>query len=83
MTILNILTVPNLDLKKKCSKVEKIDDEVKKQLDDMLETMYAAQGVGLAAPQIGVLQRLVVIDVEQDKENGKFNPVYMINPEIY
>ncbi|MCQ2966440.1 MAG: peptide deformylase [Alphaproteobacteria bacterium] len=80
MTILNILTVPNLDLKKKCSKVEKIDDEVKKQLDDMLETMYDAPGIGLAAPQVGLLKRMVVIDVSKDGEEKR--PYKMINPVI-
>lgn len=82
MSVLKICEYPDPILKEKAQKVTKIDDNIKGLLDDMLETMYAAQGVGLAAPQIGILQRLVVIDVEQDKENSKGNPVYMINPEI-
>lgn len=80
MTILNILTVPNLDLKKKCSKVEQIDDEIKKQLDDMLETMYDAPGIGLAGPQVGILKRMVVIDITKDEEPK--HPYKMINPVI-
>lgn len=80
MTILNILTVPNLDLKKKCNKVEQINDEIKRQLEDMLETMYDAPGIGLAGPQVGILKRMVVIDVTKDGEPK--HPYKMINPVI-
>ena len=77
MALLEILTVPNPLLKRKSEKVEKIDDALRKTLDDMLETMYDAYGVGLAAPQVGMLKRIVVIDVGD--ENG---PYVLINPAI-
>ena len=73
-------------MKKKAQKVDKVDDEIRQLLDDMLETMYADAGVGLAAPQVGVSKRIVVIDVEQDgdEESGliKGNPLFLVNPEI-
>ncbi|WP_054252123.1 peptide deformylase [Neofamilia massiliensis] len=62
-------------LRKKSRKVDKIDDKILVLLDDMVETMYDANGVGLAAPQIGVLRRLVVIDIGE-------GPMKLINPEI-
>lgn len=64
-------------LRKKSRNVDKIDDRIKTLLDDMVETMYHAQGVGLAAPQVGVLKRVVVIDVGD--EHGVLK---LINPEI-
>lgn len=57
-----------------------MNDEIKTLLDDMLETMYAAPGIGLAAPQIGVMKRVVVMDVSDDKD--KPEPLKLINPEI-
>ena len=60
--------------------LEKVDDELRKLMDDMLETMYAAPGIGLAAVQIGILKRLIVIDISKDEE--KKNPLFLINPEI-
>lgn len=80
MALLKILTVPNPLLKKKSEKVEAVTDEIRKTLDDMLETMYDAPGVGLAAPQIGLLKRMVVIDVTRDNEEKQ--PYKMINPVI-
>ena len=86
MTILKLYTYPEPVLKKKAEKVAKVDDEIRHFLDDMLETMYADAGVGLAAPQVGVSKRIVVIDVEQeDDEEGhlsKGKPLFLINPEI-
>lgn len=80
---LKIYEYPEPILKQKALKVEKVDDELRRFLDDMLETMYSAAGVGLAAPQVGVSQRIIVIDIEQDREKGiKGNPLYLINPEI-
>ena len=76
----NIVIEPDPILRKKSEKLEKVDDEVKKLLDEMLETMYAAPGIGLAAVQVGILKRLIVIDVSKDKE--KKNPLCLINPEI-
>ena len=80
MALLEILTVPNPLLKRKSEKVEKIDDALRKTLDDMLETMYDAPGVGLAAPQVGILKRMVVIDVSREDEPKR--PYKMINPVI-
>ena len=85
MAKLKVYEYPHPVLKKKSVKLEKeeLNDELKQLLDDMLETMYAEAGVGLAAPQVGVSKRLVVIDVEQDDEGGKpGNPLYLVNPEI-
>ncbi len=76
----NIVIEPNPILRKKSESLEKVDDELKKLLDDMIETMYAAPGIGLAAVQIGILKRLIVIDVSKDNE--KKSPLYLINPEI-
>jgi peptide deformylase len=83
MSVLKIFEYPDPILKEKSSEVEKIDDELRKFMDDMLETMYDATGVGLAAPQVGVSKRIIVIDIEQDREEGiKGNPIFMINPEV-
>ena len=76
----NIVIEPDPILRKKSERLEKVDDEIKKLLDDMLETMYAAPGIGLAAVQVGILKRLIVIDISKDKE--KKNPLFLINPEI-
>ena len=70
MAIKKIVTVPDSVLRKKSSIVEKVDKEIKKLMDDMLETMYKAPGIGLAAIQIGVPKRVVVIDISKD-ENKK------------
>ena len=76
----NIVIEPDPILRKKSIILEKVDDELRILLDDMLETMYAAPGIGLAAVQIGILKRLIVIDISKDKE--KKNPIFLINPEI-
>jgi len=75
-----ILTEPDPILRKKCEPLEKVDTETKKLMDDMLETMYAAPGIGLAAIQVGILKRLVVIDVSKGEEEKK--PMFLINPQI-
>ena len=80
MALLTILEVPNPLLKKKSVPVETVTAEIKKLTDDMLETMYEAPGVGLAAPQVGILKRIVVIDVTRDDEPK--HPYRMINPVI-
>ncbi len=67
-------------LRKKCKEVKEMNERTETLIDDMLETMYDAGGVGLAAPQVGVLKRIVVIDV--DYENPYDNPYVMINPVI-
>lgn len=83
MALLPILIAPNPILKKKAAPVEKVDDAVRALMDDMLETMYAAPGVGLAAPQIGVSKRILVMDIgHRDPEGPKKSPIYMANPEI-
>ena len=76
----NIVIEQDPILRKKSNILEKVDDELRILLDDMLETMYAAPGIGLAAVQIGILKRLIVIDISKDKE--KKNPIFLINPEI-
>ena len=75
-----IVIEPDPILRKKSEVLEKVDDELRALLDDMLDTMYAAPGIGLAAVQIGILKRLIVIDISKDKE--KKNPLFLINPEI-
>ncbi|MDR1694394.1 MAG: peptide deformylase [Lactobacillaceae bacterium] len=82
MTVLKVCEYPHPVLKKKAARVEKVDDELRAFLDDMLETMYASDGVGLAAPQVGVSRRIVVIDIEQEEKGKRGNPLFFINPEI-
>ncbi len=78
MSILSILEFPDERLRKKAEVVKTVDDKVKKLVDDMLETMYESHGVGLAATQVNVHQRIVVIDVSEEKNA----PICLINPEI-
>ena len=80
MTIKIILTEPNKILRQKSLKVEKVDDDLRKLMDDMLETMYAAPGIGLAAIQVGVPKRVIVLDIAP-KDSPK-NPMFFVNPEI-
>ena len=80
MTIKKILTEPDPLLRKKCEPLEKVDKDLKKLMNDMLETMYDAPGIGLAAIQIGILKRVVVIDLSKDEDEKK--PIFLINPEI-
>ena len=75
-----ILIEPNPILRKKCDPLESVDTATKKLMDDMLETMYSAPGIGLAAVQIGILKRIVVIDISKGEE--KKNPLFLVNPEI-
>ena len=80
MTQRKIIIEPDTILRKKSDPLEKVDNELRKLMDDMLETMHAAPGIGLAAVQIGVLKRIVVIDIPKEKEKKK--PIFLINPEI-
>jgi peptide deformylase len=80
MTLKKILMEPNPVLRQKSIAVEQVDGELQKLMDDMLETMYAAPGIGLAAIQVGVPKRVIVLDITS-KEEPK-NPMYFINPEI-
>ena len=75
-----IVIEPDPILRKKSLPFEKVDSEVKTLLNDMLETMYEAPGIGLAAVQIGILKRAIVIDIS--KEDEKKNPIFLINPTI-
>ncbi|MFL2852570.1 MAG: peptide deformylase [Candidatus Pelagibacter sp.] len=75
-----ILIEPDPILRKKCESLEQVDDSTRKLMKEMLETMYEAPGIGLAAVQVGILKRLVVIDISKDKE--KKDPLFLINPEI-
>jgi len=81
--ILDILKYPDPFLKTKAKPVTKVDDETKKLIGDMIETMYAARGIGLAATQVGVNKRVAVLDVPdcEDYQKGK-NLLAIINPEI-
>jgi peptide deformylase len=80
MSVKKILTEPNKLLREISRSVEKVGDEEKTLMDDMLETMYAAPGIGLAAIQIGVPKRIIVMDISRD-ENIK-EPRYFVNPII-
>ncbi|AGA65324.1 Peptide deformylase [Liberibacter crescens BT-1] len=80
MTIKPLVIFPDSLLRQVSKPVEKIDAEFRKLVDDMLETMYAAPGIGLAAVQVGVLYRFFVMDIE--KGNKLKNPMVFINPEI-
>jgi len=75
-----IVIEPDPILREKSKTLETVDNELRTLLDDMLETMYAAPGIGLAAVQVGILKRLIVIDISKDEE--KKNPLFLINPEI-
>jgi peptide deformylase len=79
MTIRKILTEPDPFLRQKSTKVETVDDNIRILMDDMLETMYAAPGIGLAAIQVGVPKRIIVIDLSKDEEK---KPLCFINPKI-
>ena len=80
MAKLNIIVAPDPRLKVKCKPVAKVDAKTARFMDDMLATMYAAPGIGLAAPQVGVQQRIIVVDIAKDGE--KPAPLKMANPEL-
>jgi peptide deformylase len=80
MAIREILTVPNPVLKQVSQAVERVDDELRALMDDMLETMYDAPGIGLAAIQIGVPKRVIVMDLAREGEDKQ--PRFFVNPEI-
>ena len=79
MTIKTIITEPNEILRQVSKPVSSVGNEERKLMDDMLETMYAANGIGLAAIQIGIPKRIIVMDISKD---GKKNPMYFVNPKI-
>ena len=76
----NIIIEPDPILRKKSQSIESVNSDVKKLLDNMLDIMYSAPGIGLAAVQIGILKRLIVIDISKDDQ--KKNPLFLINPKI-
>ena len=80
MALRKILTEPNKVLREKSLKVESVDKDLQNLMDDMLETMYAAPGIGLAAIQVGIPKRIIVLDISY--KEGKKNPMYFVNPEI-
>jgi peptide deformylase len=80
MALRDILTVPDPILKQVSTPVEAVDDDLRALMDDMLETMYAAPGIGLAAVQVGVPKRVIVMDLTRDDEQR--GPRYFVNPEI-
>ncbi len=78
MAILHILRYPDPRLRNKAAPVARVDDEIRRLIDDMLETMYQAPGIGLAAPQVEVSKRVIVLDVSEQRNQ----PLALINPEI-
>ena len=80
MSIRNIIIEPDTILRKKSESLHQVNNDTRKLLDDMLKTMYAAPGIGLAAVQIGILKRIIVIDISKKEE--KKNPIFLVNPEI-
>ncbi|MBF0341998.1 MAG: peptide deformylase [Magnetococcales bacterium] len=82
MTRLTILTAPDSRLKLKAQPIPAVTDATRRLMENMAETMYHAQGIGLAAPQVGVSQRVIVVDVNYCQKEGKKNPIFLANPEI-
>ncbi len=75
-----IITIPDPVLRNQAAEIERVDDELRQLMDDMLATMYDAPGVGLAAPQIGIPRRLIVMDASKDEDEK--TPIVMVNPRI-
>jgi peptide deformylase len=80
MAILPIITLPDPVLRKRAAPIERVDAELTRLMDDMLATMYDAPGIGLAATQVGILRRLIVMDPAKDEAPKE--PLVMVNPEI-
>lgn len=80
MAILSIIIAPDPRLKIVCDPVDEVSDEISRLMDDMLETMYLAPGVGLAAPQVGVAKRIIVVDPAP--RGAEPQPIRMANPEL-
>ena len=78
MAILDILIYPDSRLHSKARPVAQVDSRIRKLIDDMSETMYAAPGIGLAAPQVNVMERIIVVDISESKDSL----LAMVNPEI-
>lgn len=83
MAVLKLYEYPDEVLKQKCEKVSVVDDDMRRLLDDMLETMYVDKGCGLAAPQVGITKRIIVVDPNpSDDDLSARKPMYLVNPEI-
>ena len=88
MALLAIISAPDPRLKAVCTPVAGVDDDVRRLMDDMLETMYRAPGIGLAAPQVGIRKRVLVVDIGREREadgdgdGGACRPLQMANPEL-
>lgn len=83
MSLRTIITLPDPRLRRVCAPVERVDDSIRALLDDMLETMYEAPGIGLAAIQIAVEKRVIVMDVAKRKDDAaSADPLCFVNPEI-
>jgi len=80
MARLSVIVAPDARLRLKCAPVARVDDYVRRLMDDMLETMYAAPGLGLAAPQVGVTKRVIVVDAAREGEEPR--PMRLANPEL-
>jgi peptide deformylase len=80
MAVLSIITAPDPRLKLAAKPVAQVDAKVRRLMDDMLDTMYGSIGIGLAAPQVGVSRRIIVVDVAREGEKAK--PLRIANPEI-
>jgi peptide deformylase len=82
MSLLPIIIAPDPRLKLTAEPIEAVDDTIRQLMDDMLETMYDAPGIGLAAPQVGQSCRVIVVDVGNDNDEDERDPICMANPEL-
>lgn len=81
MALMKIYTHPDPVLREKCTEIDQFDDELTTLVSNMVETMYASDGIGLAAPQVGVARRLIVLDVSSSEDRGR-KVLALVNPEI-
>ena len=82
MSILPIITTPNPILKKISEEVPTVDDSIRKIFDDMLKSMRHANGAGLAAVQVGILKRMLIVDIAENHDDPSPGPIFMVNPKI-
>ncbi|MGH1404153.1 MAG: peptide deformylase [Alphaproteobacteria bacterium] len=82
MKTYDIITVPHPTLKQEAQPIDKVDDAVRTQMDGMLQAMYDAPGIGLAANQVDLLNRVLVMDLSDREENEEAAPIFMANPEV-
>jgi len=82
VALLSVITAPDPRLKRKAAAVARVDESVRRLMDDMVDTMHAAPGVGLAAPQVGVLKRVIVVDAAPQEEGGESRTYRLANPEV-